>query len=43
MNNYIKSLTGLTDNLITFNPRVAENERLKIIPANPAARSPSPR
>ena len=31
MNNYIKSLTGLTDNLITFDPRVAEDERLKII------------
>ncbi|MBM6813172.1 transposase family protein [Limosilactobacillus reuteri] len=40
MNNYIKSLTGLTDNLITFDPRVAEDERLKIIPANPAARHP---
>lgn len=40
MKNYIKSLTSLTDNLITFDPRVAENERLKIIPANPAARHP---
>ena len=38
MNNYIKSLTGLTDNLITFDPRVAEADRLKIIPANPTAR-----
>ena len=40
MNNYIKSLTGLTDNLITFDPRVAEDDRLKIIPANPTARHP---
>ena len=43
MNNYIKSLTGLTDNLITFDPRVAEDERIKIIPANPADRHPCAR
>ena len=40
MNDYIKSLTGLTDNLITFDPRVAEDDRLKIISANPTARHP---
>ena len=40
MKNYIKSLTGLTDNIITFDSRIAEDDRLKIIPANPTARRP---
>lgn len=39
MNEYIKNLTGLTDNLIKFSPKFKDSERIKVIQAVPSSQS----